>query len=52
MATAPTIDQLKQEFEDRFLDDLDQCRKLGYSPSYLLWMVHATARSRRPAGAS
>lgn len=40
MATAPTIDQLKQEFEQRFLDDLDECRALGYDPTYLLRMVH------------
>jgi hypothetical protein len=40
MATALTIDQLKQEFEDRFLDDLDECRAKDYDPTYLLQMVH------------
>jgi len=37
MATAPT---LEQEFEKSFLDDLDECRALGYDPTDLLRMVH------------
>ena len=50
MTAAPMIDQLKQEFEERFLDDLDECRALGYDPDYLLRMVHehgALQASRR-----